>query len=279
MKQGGNRQKSRGFTMVEVLIVLAVTSAMLVMASVIISGRVAKTEFSVGSRQIRQDIEDVFNQAGSGFSGSQSNFRCSGNISGQPLLSAVSSESGTNASCVFVGKVMIFGTNAARVSSMRVIPLAGNRQTQIGGQLQNITSVTQARPIAIAPSSIASGVPDQSEKIELPRGFEFAGSWISGAAGLQPKIAVAILSDLQGGEAQHFSVYTIDSWAPGNSEVDEADAVNGATSPTSSDYTTHDEVHLCFAHSGTSQSSELVLGRNGGSGIETAIHQGATCSQ
>lgn len=277
MKQGGNRQSSRGFTMVEVLIVLAVTSALLVMAMVIISGRLQKTEFAVGSRQIRQDIEDVFNKAGSGFSGSRADFTCTvGGGAPQIASGGAAKPQGQNEQCIFVGNVIVFGTNSSRKENMRTIPLAGSRQKlDAGGQMQNVTTIKDAHPVAIAPTPTSTTIPDQSETIVLPRGFEFAGARVDSIPTLQSKFAVAVLSDLAGGEAQHFSVFGIDGWNPGDSPEDEAAAINAASSPIK--YKVYQQIRLCFAHAGINQSAELTLGREGGLGIETAIRQGVTC--
>ena len=256
MKKGGYRQLSHGFTMVEVLIVLAVTSSLLIVAMVIISGRLQRTEFAVGSRQIRQDIEKVFNEASSGFSGSRANFGCSGSTSGSaPVISSSAKSQGRNSSCVFLGKVIVLGDYPIRQGTLRVIPLAGNRVI-----------------------NDAATIPDQSERLPLPSGFEFYRAWTVAPDTSSPSaFAVAVLAGVAGGEAQYFSTYGIDGWSPVEDMEGEVSAINAATSPPDSNYRKYDAIHLCFAHQGTKQSVELILGRDGGLGIQTEIREGTTC--
>ena len=279
MKKGGYRQLSHGFTMVEVLIVLAVTSSLLIVAMVIISGRLQRTEFAVGSRQIRQDIEKVFNEASSGFSGSRANFGCSGSTTGAaPFISASAKIQGRNSSCVFLGKVIVFGDYPIREGTLRVIPLAGNRVMNDAGRLRNVEGFNEARPTAIAPTEGDASIPDQSERLPLPSGFEFYRAWtVAPDTSPSSVFAVAVLAGVAGGEAQYFSTYGIDGWSPVEDMEGEVSAINAATSPSDSNYRKYDAIHLCFAHQGTKQSVELILGRDGGLGIQTEIREGTTC--
>ena len=59
--------KSRGFTIVEVLIFLAVSSALMVSAFTLISGSQNKAAFTVGINDVQQQINAVINNVSNGY--------------------------------------------------------------------------------------------------------------------------------------------------------------------------------------------------------------------
>lgn len=289
MKQGGDSRVARGFTIVEVLIVLAVTSALLTVAIVFMGGKQAKTEFAIGSRQIRQDIEQVINEAASGYYPNSENFTCSRQGDYRQVQIAAGSESqGASNECIYVGNAMLFG-QTRHVQDMRVVPLAGNKETTTATGKSDVTDIRQAHPTAIAPGVLGGPndtAPDQSRTVRLPVGFEYAGYWLDTAGSLSVPpgdFAVAVLSDFASAGTQHFSVYSIQPWAPGNSdrlEVMELNQSVASTAPPSfSKYSTYSAIHLCFKHDTAEKSAEISMGREGGIGVEMKVYTGAKCGQ
>ncbi len=119
--RGGN--KYSGYTIIEVLIVLAISSFMFVIASQFISGKAADTSFRTGVNEMASRIQDAIDQVNSG-QFSDVNIKCQviENIVTASLDNTGSQ--GTNSPCVFVGKYMSFTNDS---STYTVDTLAGKR--------------------------------------------------------------------------------------------------------------------------------------------------------
>lgn len=160
MAMGGER--SAGFTIVETLIVLAVSALLAVSAMLLIGGRQSKTQFMVASNDLKQQIEQIINETRSGYYPGNGDFTCNGVLGGHPTILSGSKSQGSNNGCIFLGKAMEFGVpdNAGDSDpdqTFATYPLVGNQQAAPGGVTQEVSSYSQALPVALAPDS--SGVP------------------------------------------------------------------------------------------------------------------------
>jgi type II secretory pathway pseudopilin PulG len=148
MKKGGYRKASQGFTIVETMIVLAVTGLMFISAVILIGGRTARTQFTTASNDLKQQLEQVINETASGYFPSQGNFSCTAGAGGAPTLANGSQNQGTNGGCIFLGKVVQFGASDVP-DQFLTYAITGNRLQ--GGTNQEVTTLAQSFPVAIAP--------------------------------------------------------------------------------------------------------------------------------
>ena len=155
MKQGGQKKVSVGFmgsatewgfTIVETLIVLAVTSALFTSAAIMISGRQAKTEFLTATNDLQQQLQDVINQTASGNFPNSNNFTCTAMASNMPRLTNGGASQGTNGDCVFLGKAVQLGSSDTPNKLLSYV-IAGNRL--LAGS--EVTQLSDAYPEAVAP--------------------------------------------------------------------------------------------------------------------------------
>lgn len=100
-----------GYTIVEVLIFLAVSGGLLVSAATLINGRQERVRFSQSIDNMAQQLEDVLNDVSTGFYPTAGNIGCT-ETAGTLNISSVSKEQGTNAGCVFSGKLLSFTNNS-----------------------------------------------------------------------------------------------------------------------------------------------------------------------
>jgi len=122
MNGGTQNQKPLGYTIVEVMIVLAVSGLMFLVAAVFISGKQAKTSFAEGANELTSQIQSVITQVNNG-QYTDVPFLC--NVTAGALTYP---SSGTPSSdCVFLGKFIRFGVNSDP-STYEVYTLAGDRQ-------------------------------------------------------------------------------------------------------------------------------------------------------
>lgn len=271
-----------GFTIVETLIVLAVTGMILLAAIILISGRTGKTEFMTASNDLKQQLQQVMNETASGYFPNSSNFTCTAGINTLPTLSNSTSQQGTNGGCIFLGKVLQFGATD-QPDQLVAYAIAGNRLQS--GTNQEVTSLAQSYPVAVAPgASNNAALTGITVSMPLESGLTVASmKYAGGDTG-----GVALLSTLAsytaGGNdckgvcsgAQGFDLYAIASTKigtqDGKSFVDTLDASAAGS------YVKTPTVTICLNSGSTDESVVYTLGAdNNPQAVDMQINQGS-CS-
>jgi hypothetical protein len=131
--QGGQKRQPLGYTIVEVLIVLAVSSFMFLIAANFISGKQEKTAFTEGSNdtvtKLQQVLEDVTN-------GHYSDIPLTCSTSSGTIQITSGGTQGTNKDCIFLGKlVRFYAADGGDKVNYQVYSLAAARD--ITGSLPN----------------------------------------------------------------------------------------------------------------------------------------------
>ncbi|HTE57552.1 MAG TPA: hypothetical protein VK694_02320 [Verrucomicrobiae bacterium] len=175
MKMGGRGHHAlsfgHGYTVVEVMIFLAITSALFVMVVISFQGQQGKTQFTTSARDMESRVQDIINDVATGFPGSDGSFRCTLG-GGKPQITAIAPNIdtiGTNTACIYIGKVLQ-PSIAGDPDNYAVYPIVGLRQ--IAGSSKLATSFAESQPIAIAPPS--SPDVDLTDKDRLPVGVTIA---------------------------------------------------------------------------------------------------------
>lgn len=104
-----------GFTVVETLIVLAITGVMFVAIVGVVSGRQAKTQFNQAANNITSEIEQIISEVQSGYYPDTGKFNCHG---------TEGIAQGTNKDCASLGKLVQFGINQ---DTYKIDTVAGKR--------------------------------------------------------------------------------------------------------------------------------------------------------
>jgi type II secretory pathway pseudopilin PulG len=244
-----------GYTIVEVLIVLAVTGAILISVLYSISGQQRRTEFSQALNDINSQIQDIANDIGSGYFAKTNNITCivSG---GKPLIntSLGSDTRGTNKDCIFIGRVMQFAVNS-NAQNFNVYNVAGLRQS--GGQ--DVTGLTLAAPTA-DPNNIDRQSLQYGLSIQKMYYKDVSGNHDIGAVAFMTTFVPATGSGLATGATTVNLLPVVGSALnqdEGAAQTNIA-ALNDATptNPTGG-------VVLCFRSGGTDQYGQITLGSNG----------------
>jgi type II secretory pathway pseudopilin PulG len=108
---GGKNKKPHGsgYTIVEVLIFLAISGFMFVVAAIFINGKQANAEFRQGVADTNNQIRTVINDVINGFYPSNNNVSCSvAGATSPPVFSNSAANQGGNLGCTFMGKVIQF---------------------------------------------------------------------------------------------------------------------------------------------------------------------------
>lgn len=98
-----------GFTIIETLIVLAVSGALFLSAVLLVAGQQRKVEFSQAVQDARSVIEQTITEVGAGYYPNGGNVSCTP-VGGNLSISATGGVGqGANTGCIFLGKVLQFG--------------------------------------------------------------------------------------------------------------------------------------------------------------------------
>lgn len=271
---------SRAFTIIEVLIVLAVTGALFVSAAIMIAGRRQQTEFNQAIRQVQSQIQQVINDVATGYYPDRGNFQCTAGPSG-PVLTAGTAEQGTNSGCIFMGKAMQFDIAGTSPEQFATYTIAGLQKNSAGKEVVNRV---EAQPKVIAPASTPSTVPDTSTNNQLLGGLTTHRMWYNNGAADVDVGSVAFMTSLAtysgssiSSSAQRLHVIPVDGTVLNATKVDAAAAINANVATAPRDVS--GGVHICFVSGGTEQSGLISIGGAARQlSVTLTIKSNTTCS-
>ena len=165
-------QKSlAGFTIIEVMIFLAVSGGLLISAIATISGQQGRTQFTTGVREFESRIQDLINDVETGYFPSNLQLECRiGGDSGPDFDIDATVSQGTNQECVFLGKALQFyKNNEGLIASYRTVNIAGIRQATnpLTGKKEEPDSLEAFKPRAV----YKLNAPVALENFEIPFGI------------------------------------------------------------------------------------------------------------
>ena len=164
-----------GFTIIETLITLAVSSALFVTVMVMFSGRQGRVEFAQGMRDIESHIRDVSNDVRNGYYPAVTSQKCTKNADNTLGFSASASVQGkgTNNDCIFAGKVMLFDISSDDISTYS---LAG---------LKTATNTSTLNPILAG-----SDGKETLQTYKIPAGIKLIKVDVGGISNISAALAI-----------------------------------------------------------------------------------------
>lgn len=160
-----------GYTIVEVIIVLAVSSALLTSALLAFNGQAGRTEFATTVRDFDSRLQDIINDVSTGYYPNNGKIVCTsmpgpgGGITITTSGPAV--ELGTNGDCIFLGKVILFTPNG-KSSKFQVFTVAGRRLKDL--------SIPATQLSEVKPQLIERGRTQQTSYPEVSETVDLGGS-------------------------------------------------------------------------------------------------------
>jgi type II secretory pathway pseudopilin PulG len=144
---GGNQPQ--GFTIIEVIIFLAVSGVLFLSVLNLISNSQNKTQFSQGIHEFYSQIQTLTNDVQIGYYNTNSNFSCSAAITGPPTIdTTVSQGQGKNTNCTYLGRVIVFAPNGD--TSKYLVDTIVGRQFAPNSTTTLAASIDDASPISLA---------------------------------------------------------------------------------------------------------------------------------
>ncbi|MGZ6004594.1 MAG: type II secretion system protein [Candidatus Saccharimonadales bacterium] len=269
MRRGFN---AHGFTIVEVMIVLAVTGLLIAGSVQILSGQQKFTEFYQTARDTQSQIDEVLSNTQNGYYSSFQNFDCSFSLGG-PNIVAGSNPRGTNHECISMGRAIQMAP-AGRANSYNVYNIIGLQYTNASNDTLS-TTFAQAKPIALSNYSGGSYplAADTTEIHDLEYGLGAKSMTYSAPNPITPSITdtfntgvVAFISSLGSygtsglnSGNQQVGLYAYKTVSLGASKDTAVQEINSRTSTfTTPVY----QVDICFDNDG-GRNAKITIGSNG----------------
>ena len=272
------KQAQNGFTIIETMIVLAITGALLASALILIRGQQNRTEFTQTINDVQQQIDDVMNDVVTGFYPNTDNFTCraSANIPlPEKVASGGSAQQGKNLDCIFMGRALQFGVAGTSGGGFNNYTVVGLRQYNdpVNGK-RDVATFSEAKPTAVAPgTSSSSNFPDATVSNSLRYGLRVtkmnyydASNTPQSIAGFVVMGSLAVLNSGTGNlvsGSQRVNIVPIPIGSPGNlnsTPQSFVDQINGLSN--SSVINPAGGIVLCFRSGGTSQYGVITIGAN-----------------
>ena len=149
----GLHRKSGGFTILETIIVLTVTIALLGSMLALFQGRIPRTQFAKAVNELSVRLTDVATQVADGNYPEISNIKCTIDGSDYPKIedSGLTGQ-GTNQECIFLGQAVKFGSQNCNIGNnecddLKIFTVAGRRQyIDASNVTQVVNSLSDANP-------------------------------------------------------------------------------------------------------------------------------------
>lgn len=174
------RCASGGFTLVESMIVLAVSGVLFISLASMVAGQQSKARFRASMTDITTQIQSQVNEVSTGFYPNGGDFRCQ-SVSGNPVASNGVSALGENADCTFLGRAMMYGIPGTDPEEYRIQTLIGLRRTLMG---REPLTLREARTQVLARGNTYNNVttwPERATSKSLQQGTRVA--WMCNRGG------------------------------------------------------------------------------------------------
>lgn len=172
-KMVAKNKKNGGFTIVEILIVLSVSGALLVAVLTAIDGRQTKTNFDTSIRQLQNNLQLIVNKVANGDFNYSSSISCTDTAIGPRVTN---SGGGTNGGCQYIGEGIEFSNN----HQYSYYPVAGLAFSSAGMPISDLDSSVPC-PINGGHKICGYSPPDLSSKVDIPGGLSITCSYINSA--------------------------------------------------------------------------------------------------
>jgi len=264
--------KPKGFTIVETMIFLAVSGAILVSAMALISGSQNKAQFKVAMNDAQQEITKVINNVVNGYYPSTATQTCSAN--GNALkFSGGSLDKGTNKDCSFIGRVIQF-TNG---NTFKVYSVAGLRQTN-DARKNEVSNMTEAKATALPSPQIIDLKNGLTVKSVKDAGTSIgAVGFFTGFGTTDPKYGL-----LSGSLQAEFIGIENSSIVSPSAPLDVADIIKNPASNFRTAYATKKNpssgIVVCFQSGTTNQHGTITIGGQNKAATTTLVIEEGPCS-
>jgi len=265
-----------GFTIVETLMVLGVTTVIFVSAIGSISDRQNRIQFSQGMRDITSTISDILNDVSTGYFPTTPGLTCTAAANATnpaPVFgynASIGDTTGAKKDCVFAGKVIQIGTDTS-ASTGFVYSMAGRRLTYSTAGSSDVQSFTELKPVVID-SKNANNITadpniakiDTTGGLSLPYGIRIVqqdGSDGGRAIGVFYKDFRGVsLNGQSSSGVTSVAIAKVTSATAGPASMSQTNVINAADAVLANQFIGTGNVVLCFKSGTTDQTATITIG-------------------
>lgn len=156
------RLPSGGYTIIEVMIVLVISTALLGSTLLMVNQRNQRTAFAQAAEDVRQRMQDTLNDIATGYYPTTNRLNCVTNDdTGPPVVTqlapaAPDKPQGSNANCIFMGKAVEFNKpTAGSAGTVNAYTIVGRKTINQDALKREVSSIADAKPV-VASSSFDS---------------------------------------------------------------------------------------------------------------------------
>lgn len=263
----GGTNNTNGYTIVETLIFLAVSGALMVSVMTVIGGQQARTQFNQGIRQLQSEFDETINDVATGYYTRSGNINCQAPAAGgKPTFPAGTRGIGENLGCIFLGRVIHLGSDGAPNSSEYSVYTAVGRQFKAGILSELVTSYNEAEPIRL---------PANATQREIPHGITIASARYDDGSGPFNTGAIGFYAALGQYDEEYAGQKTVIVAFNGTSAGQNEGDINTAIA-TVANYVENPSIQMCFNSGTTDQHGLITIGSvQGRLGSELVIGSGS----
>jgi len=251
-----------GYTIVEVMVVLAVSSIIFLAVVTMFNGKQNRTQFSQAMQDIKSQVNSMLNEVGDSVFANANNYDCS-TATGKPVLSnAASPGNGKNSDCVYLGKAVRVGGDPDKDLNQFVIYTVLGTRTDSTGSITTfkVDNFEDANPTVIAGTS---SDPNLTESYDFPFGVTVKSAHEDTDPGTETDL-MGFYNGQQGANQQgSLSLLTIGyvgyknkgNTDPGGQVLNLVSTNKGVGRPVGASKTWT----ICFASGGSSQTATLTV--------------------
>jgi type II secretory pathway pseudopilin PulG len=268
MKPATTRQA--GYTIIEVMIFLVVSGALLGSALALFNGRIQKTQFTQSVQALDTRIKTIANEVATGTYPAQPTFNCTA-VGPQPVISASAGEQGTRGDCIFLGKIINFMPLSS--DKIEVYTVVGKRADASGNA--SATMAAAAPRLVINPPTPI----ELTESVTLDYGTHVTGLYqsgptlVSGLGLFQSLNSTYNTSGNLSSGAQNVAAWVIKSTSVPAAPVNAANINTTVTGGNAANFfalSSGQDLHLCLK-SGNDQQKASITFKGSGNSMKTAI--------
>lgn len=279
----------KGFTIVEIMIFLAVSGFMFILAAVFINGKQDNVAYHQGVQATNSTLVGTINSVANGeYSPLPDGYYCQSGLTGAPTFGpkVTSMAQGTSLGCIFMGKVIQFGYNQAKAVSDST---SYSTYTVVGRQFSQGTDPSSQIPVKSFSDAAPITALDLTDTSTLQQGLTYSNGFLcedAACSSPQPISGVGFFGTFGnyiGGQvsgnasgSQSVTVVTMpttnDMASSINADLPSAKTDAPANSNIPDVLTSGSYVVLCFAY-GNKQAS-VTIGGPGGQLTDTVINFG-----
>jgi type II secretory pathway pseudopilin PulG len=301
---------STGYTLLEVMLFMAISAVFFAITVVVMQGQGARTEFVASMNDVNSKMQQWIDQVRNGYTSSSAgsvaavgNYNCSLDVStNNPKLSfpgvGNGNAVGTNLSCIFLGRAIMVndetGSGPTDLNNkMYAYTVLGRRTYDSGTGQENVNNLLNANPTAAVFDGNGDGSPSDdptdinlTEVYKIPNGMRVKHVWSSATPGQTNTLAGFFIDPTSANNSllavQYPLVGNIDPTAWGTNAWDIPKCINLNLTPdcpragTLSNLWPMTQWNICFESTRDDEMAWLKVISSSGSGAVTKLEMGKT---